>query len=270
MDRATRSTHRAPTGSPFPLTAPLTPPDPAPRPLARPAPPAGAHADTRTNTARVAKNAAASAVALGSCFGTMTALNNAVRATPGMPLYARLVTGLLPTAGVLPTPWVEDAARQAMGTTATLPVQPSLAHDAVAGISLFAFNVACIRSPWIPKFRPATPAGMAATVVQCTCASLLAGGASELTAQWMNAHEARDGQPHPAPAHFDNPHKAAGRLFSQLPAAGVQTGIALSGKPLPSRWSLLPLGAVTGGWSFRRELIPAPGPWVPPPPPGWF
>ena len=109
MDRATPSPHRAPE---------------------------------KTDWLKAGKNALASAVALGGCFGTMTALNQAVRSRPGMPVAARVVTGLLPSASVFPTPWVEDGVRQTVGTTATLPVRPSLAHDAVASANLFAFNVA--------------------------------------------------------------------------------------------------------------------------------
>ena len=223
----------------------------------------------KTDFVKVGKNAVASAIALGGCFGTMTALNQAVRATPSMPLPVRVVTGMLPTAGVFPTPWVEEGVRHTVGTTATLPVRPSLAHDAVASAGLFLFNFACARSTQIPKFQPATPAGMAATVLQCTVASWIAGGASELTAQWMNAGEPPSKRTVQALPYRPNTDKATGRLLSQLPAAALQTGIALSGKPLPSRASLLPLGVVTGGWAFRRELMPPLGLTFPTPPQGW-
>ncbi len=222
-----------------------------PEDLAAPAP-----TDSGTDYEKVAKNAAASAVALGSCFGTMSALNNAVRATPGMPAAVKAFTGLLPSAGVFPTPWVEDGMRHALSTTATLPTEPSLAHDAVAGATLFLFNRACARSAYIPKFRAATPAGMAATVLQATAASIFAGAATELTAQWMNDKDRPSDDTAAAPAPIDNPRKATGRLLSQVPAATLQTGLALVGKPLPPALSLLPMGVVTGGWCFRRVLIP--------------
>lgn len=264
MDRATRSPHRADTAYPPSLAShnasngrPQAPDSP---------PPQERH---KTDLVKVGKNAVASAIALGGCFGTMSALNNAVRATPGMPIPVRIVTGLLPSASVFPTPWVEDGVRQTMGTTATLPVRPSLAHDAVASASLFLVNVVCARSASIPKWRPATPAGMAAGVLQCTAASLIAGGASELTAQRMNAGEPPRRQVAKAPPQMDITDKATGRVLSQVPAAALQTGIALSGKPLPSRWSLLPLGAVTGGWAFRRELAPPLDLTFPLPPEGW-
>ena len=255
MDRATRSphlaSHDASNGRPE-----------APDSTAPPA-------RNKTDLVKVGKNAIASAVALGGCFGTMTALNHAVRATPAMPTPMRIVTGLLPSASVFATPWVEDGVRQTVGTTATLPVRPSLAHDAVASVSLFAFNVACARSAYVPKFPPATPAGMAVGVLQCTVASLIAGGASEITAQWMNAAEDDNGHAAPTPPPMTTTDKATGRVLSQVPAAALQTGIALSGKPLPSRASLLPLGAVTGGWAFRRELAPPLGLTFPAPPQGW-
>ncbi len=206
---------------------------------------------------RVGKNAVASAITLGSCYGTMVAINNAVRATPGVPVPLKVFSGLLPTAGVFPTPWVEEGLRQALDTSATFPVKPTLAHDAVAGVSLFLFNASCLRSASIPKYRPATPAGMAASFIQCTAASLLAGGASEMTAQWMNLRDAKSGHEGASPEHIDNSRKACGRLLSQVPAAALQTGVAVAGKPLPPSLSLLPLGVVTGGWSLRRVLIPA-------------
>lgn len=273
METTTSSTHRIRmTGQPAadqpPLAtdtgvAPPHEPGPAPDPVAvrgriLPAPDPGASNPPSggTDLEKIAKNAAASAVALGSCFGTMTALNNAVRATPGMPAAVKALTGLLPSAGVFPTPWVEDGVRAALDTTATYPTRPSLAHDAVAGATLFLFNRACARSVRLPRFPAATPAGMAATVLQATAASVLAGGASELTAQWMNDQDRRSGDPHPAPAPIDNPRKATGRLLSQAPAASLQTGLAFASKPLPPSLSLLPLGVVTGGWCFRRVLIP--------------
>ncbi len=246
MDRATRSPHRADTAHPQSPEAPK-----------------------KTDLVKVGKNALAGAVALGGCLGTMTALNNAVRATPAMPIPVRIVTGLLPTVSVFATPWVEDNVRQTVGTTATLPVRPSLAHDAVASVSLFAFNVACARSACVPKFPPATPAGMAAGVLQCTVASLIAGGASEITAQWMNAGARPRQQAAPTPPPMDNADKATGRVLSQVPAAALQTGIALSGKPLPPRRALLPLGTVTGGWAFRRQLAPPLDVSFVPPPEGW-
>ncbi len=264
MDRATRSPHRADTAYPQSPVNHRASDEPPPRPD-RPLPQAG----PTTDLVKVGKNAVASAIALGGCFGTMTALNNAVRTMPGMPLPARIVTGLLPTAGVFPTPWVEDTVRQTVGTTATLPVRPSLAHDAVASASLFLFNVVCARSASIPKFRPATPAGMAAGVLQCTAASLLAGGASEITAQWMNSAERTRRQAAAAPPQMNTTDKATGRLLSQVPAAALQTGIALSGKPLVSSRALLPLGAVTGGWAFRRQLAPPLNLTLPLPPSGW-
>lgn len=274
METTTRSTHQAhitrppadsqpPCTSATPREAPAHEAGPAPDPVAvrdrvltAQAPSAPDPQGGGTDLEKVAKNAAANAVALGSCFGTMTALNNAVRATPGMPAPVKALTGLLPSAGVFPTPWVEDGMRAALGTTATLPTRPSLAHDAVAGAALFLFNRACARSTRLPRFPAASAAGMAATVLQATAASVLAGAASELTAQWMNDQDRRSGDPHPAPALIDNTRKATGRLLSQAPAASLQTGLAFAGKPLPPSLSLLPLGVVTGGWCFRRVLIP--------------
>lgn len=246
MDRATRSPYQADTAYPQSPQAPK-----------------------KTDLLKVGKNAIASAVALGGCFGTMTALNHAVRATPAMPIPVRIVTGLLPSASVFATPWVEDGVRQTVGTTATLPVRPSLAHDAVASVSLFAFNVACARSALVPKLPPATAGGMAAGVLQCTVASLIAGGASEITAQWMNAGERPRKQAAETPPQMETTDKAIGRVLSQVPAAALQTGIALSGKPLPPRRTLLPLGAVTGGWAFRRQLAPPLDLSFPLPPEGW-
>lgn len=262
MDRATRSQSHAPEGHP-------------PTPCDHKA--SAGRTEPSTDFVRVGKNAVAGSVALGGCFGSMTALNNAVRATPGVPRAVRVVTGVLPSAGVFPTPWVENGVRDTLGTSATLPRQPTLGHDTVAAASLFLFNVGFSRSGLLPRYGAATPRGMAVTVLQCASASLVAGAATELTAQWMNA-QAQDKDAAcegPPPVHFDNTDVATGRLLSQLPAAGLQTGLALSGKQLPSRWSLLPLGLVTGGWSFRRVLMPGSGsaqvseprapstPWIP-------
>jgi hypothetical protein len=205
---------------------------------------------------RVAKNAVSSAVALGSCFGTMSALNNAVRATPGMPTALKVLTGLLPSAGVFPTPWVEDRMRDALGTTATYPLKPSLAHDAVAGAALFVFNATCARSKFIPKPPANSWAGAAATMLQVTAASLFAGSATELSSQWMNHRDRQADTPPEPPPHIDNPRKATGRVKSQAAAAALQTGLALTGKTLPPGLSLLPMTLVTGGWCFRRVLIP--------------
>lgn len=217
---------------------------------------------------KVGKNAVVSAISIGGCFGTMVALNAAVRATPGMPTPVKVFTGLLPTASFFPTPWVEDGLREALNTSATFPVKPTLAHDAVASVCLFLFNAACIRSARVPKFPAASRAGMGAAVLQAAAASVLAGGASELTAQQMNLREAQSGDASSPPAHIDNGRKATGRVLSLVPAAALQTGLAVRGKPLPPSMSLLPPGVVTGGWSFRRVLIPpeAPAP-VPAPAP---
>ena len=252
MDRATSSPHWASNAqpqSPASHNASNCPPQ----------------ARNTTDLVKVGKNAIASALTLGGCFGTMTALNNAVRSLPGMPMAARIVTGLLPSASVFATPWVEDGARQTLGTTATLPARASLAHDAVASVGLFLFNVACGRSAWVPKFAAATPAGVAASVLQCAGASLVAGGASEFSAQWMNAR-ATVTPPHPT---MHNTDKATGRVLSQLPAATLQTELARSGKPLPRGWSLLPVALVTGGWSFRRLLAPPMEPGHPLPTGAW-
>ncbi len=274
MENARSSTHRASMTGHFPQSRhrrsegpPAGPRPREPGPLGMPAAvrgrtvtavglPGGPRPAGGTDPEKVAKNAAASAVAIGSCFGTMSALNNAVRAVPGMPVPVKVLTGLLPSASVFPTPWVEDGVRSALGTTATLPVQPSLAHDAVAGGTLFLFNAACARSARIPKFPAATPAGMAANVLQVTVGSVLAGGASELTAQWMNERSRRDGDAGAGPAPFDNWRKGGGRVLSQGAAASAQTALAFKKTPLPPALSLFPMGAVTGGWCFRRVLTP--------------
>lgn len=215
-------------------------------------PPTARAPDPGVDPARVLKNAAASAVALGSCFGTMTALNNAVRAQPGMSPAIKILTGLLPSASVFPTPWVEDGMRRALGTTATYPVAPTLAHDAVAGAALFLFNTACARSRSVPKFSAHSRAGAAATVLQTTVATLFAGAASEATAQWMNHHERGRPDAPSEPPPLDNTSKAIGRTLSQVPAASLQTGLAFMTEALPKTWSLLPMGVVTGGWCLRR------------------
>jgi hypothetical protein len=72
----------------------------------------------------------------------------------------------------------------------------------------------------------------------------------------MNEQDRRSGDAHPPPAPIDNPRKATGRLLSQVPAASLQTGLALAGKPLPPSLSLLPMSVVTSGWCLRRVLIP--------------
>jgi hypothetical protein len=104
-----------------------------------------------------------------------------------------------------------------------------------------------------------------ASVRQCAGASLVAGGASEFSAQWMNAR-ATATPPHPT---MHNTDKATGRVLSQLPAATLQTELARSGKPLPRGWSLLPVALVTGGWSFRRLLAPPMEPGHPLPTGAW-
>lgn len=219
---------------------------------------------------KVAKNAVASAAAIGSCFGTTSSLNNALRARLGTSVPTKVLAGLGPSISVFPTPWVEDGMRNALGTTATHPVKPSLAHDAVAAASLFAFNLAYSRSAWTPKFAANTPAGFIATVCQTTAASLVAGGASEITAQWMNEEERQKGHSMEHPAHIDNIRKATGRLYSQGAAATLQTWLAFPGNKLSPPMARAPLASVTGGWTFRRALIPPepsagsadPPPWV--------
>lgn len=271
MEATRSSTHRAghspqsqhryrecpPGGPPLPEPDPLEkPPALRDRTITATGVPEAPRPASGTDYEKVAKNAAASAVALGSCFGTMSALNNAVRAIPGMPVPVKVLTGLLPSASVFPTPWIEDGVRAALDTTATLPTRPSLAHDAVAGATLFGFNAACARSVRIPRFPAATPAGMAATVVQATVASVLSGAASEASAQWMNDQDRRSGDPHPAPALIDNTRKATGRLLSQVAAAACQTALAFSKTPPPPAWSQVPMTTVTSGWIFRRVLAP--------------
>ncbi len=274
MEPAKSSTHRASmTGHPPPAASPR--PDPSFAAAHAPGPvepgPAQDPAATRYRTLpdggseppgavydfeKVAKNAASSAVALGSCFGTLSALNNAVRATPGMPASVKVLTGLLTSAGFFPTPWVEDRMRAALGTTPTYPLKPSLAHDAVAGATLFLFNAACTRSKFIPKPPANSWAGAAATVLQVTAASLFAGTTTELSAQWMNHRDRQADNPPEPPPPIDNPRKATGRLKSQTAAAALQTGLVLADKRLPTQLSLLPMTLVTGGWCFRRVLIP--------------
>ncbi len=274
METTRSSTHRAsmtahspqsqhryregpPGGPPLPEHDPLEkPPSLRDRTITATGLPEAPRPASGTDYEKVAKNAAASAVALGSCFGTMSALNNAVRAVPGMPVPVKVLTGLLPSASVFPTPWVEDGVRAALDTTATLPTRPSLAHDAVAAATLFGFNAACARSTRIPRFPAATPAGMAATVLQATAASVLSGAASEASAQWMNERDRQDGVTHAAPEPMDNWRKGSGRLLSQVAAAGGQTALAFRETPLPPARSLLPMTAVTWGWSLRRVLAP--------------
>lgn len=271
METATSSTHRGGMPGQPPQAASLRPDPPRAVPHAHEPGPAQDPVATRERILphgsseppgaaydfdRVVKNAACSAVAIGGCFGTMSALNNAVRATPGMPTPLKVLTGLLPSAGVYPTPWVEERMRAALGTTATYPLKPSLAHDAVAGVTLFLFNAACARSKFIPKPPANSRAGAAATVLQVMAGSLLAGSASELSAQWMNQRERQAGTPPEPPPHIDDLRKGTGRVYSQTAAAALQTVLALPGKTLPPQLSLLPMTLVTGGWCFRRVLIP--------------
>lgn len=264
MDRPTCSVHPSRMASPPPralaqsaqVTRPeingslVAPPD---RPQVGDVcpPPSGTDFD------KVGKNALVSAAAIGGCFGSATALSKAVHATPGMPLALKALAGLLPSASVFPTPWVEDGVRHALDTTPTYPSKPTLQHDAVAAGILYGFSRACARSALIPKLPPATPGGAAVTVIQASVASLLAGAGSEWTAQWMNQSERSKGSPAEPPHHIDNPRKATGRLLSQVPAAAFQTGMTLSGKSIPPHLSWLPTAIVSGGWAYRRVLIPA-------------
>lgn len=222
--------------------------------------PAGVPAGTDIDPEKVVKNAGAGAVGVGVVYGVAVAANNAARATPGLPKVVKVAAALLPSASVYLTPWVEDGTRHALGTTQTFPIQPSLAHDAVASGGLFLFNLGWTRSAMIPRFPAATPAGMASTVVQCILASMFAGGASELSAQRMNQGDHAAGHPAQPPVHIENTRKGLGRLYSQIPAAGVHMYLALRGKPLPANLALLPSAFVSGGWTFRRELIPSPAP----------
>jgi len=267
MDRVTLSAHRVSMSS-QPAQVQQERPEPAsPRPQVRDVVPSSSTtpagipaANSHIDPEKVGKNACAGAVGVGVVYGIAAAANNAVRTASGLPKAAKVAAALLPSASVYLTPWVEDGMRHALGTTQTYPNRPSLAHDAVASGGLFLFNLGWTCSAMIPRFPATTPAGMASMVIQCTLASTFAGGASELSAQWMNRRDHEAGEPLRMPADIDNTRKGTGRLYSQAPAACVHVCLALRGKPLPAHLALLPSAFVSGGWTFRRELIPPAAP----------
>ena len=271
MDRTSSSTCRTAMTVQTPPQTPQTPAAaprtaipaqdvaPPPAPPAKGAPSCVAGLDA----GRAASAACVSAVAIGGLYGGMSAINSAVRATPGLPKAVKVAAALLPSLSVYATPWVEDRVRLALGTAPTYPLRPSLAHDAVASAGLFLFNAWCSRSARVPKFPPATPAAMATAVVQCTLASAIAGGASELSAQWMNARDRAAGVTTGAPVFSDNHRKGMGRLYSQLPAAALHVHMARRGKPLPAHLAQLPGAVVSGGWACRRVLMPPASPSTP-------
>jgi hypothetical protein len=206
---------------------------------------------------RIAKNALATGGALGVTYAAATALKNAAKASPSLPVPLKVLACALPAASVFASPLVEDRLRQALGTSATHPAEPSFGHYAVASGALFTSGLAMQKAlASLPKPSPLSAAGVATTLVQASLASVCAGGATEVDAQLSRQAEARSGKP-PAPdVTFDPARKGVGRSLSLVPPALVEAGLLASGRaPLSPP---VALGLICSSWSFRGALMPEP------------
>lgn len=273
MDASVRRSHRPPTdagrlGPPPPQTAPqeaATPANPARQRVLPPtADPQAPHASDggppsperpSYDLDKVARNALSAGTAFGLTFGTATAIKHALRNTAGMPLPVKVAAGLLPMVSLLVSPQVEDSMRELLGTQASYPPEPSLAHDALSPLALTLMNAGYIATGFL-KLPPTTLAGAAATVFKTALASVPAGGVSEADAQRRQAQARREGRDPVPHEQVDPVRKGIGRAHSQWGAAAVNIYGVVRDPSLAARRPMVPVISVTGGWTFRRVLMP--------------
>ncbi len=272
-----RSTLRTHPDRPVrPPTRPDAAPDPALAPALAPAPglPAGAPAPAlipspslaaRADFTRIRQAGLVAGLAQGGPLGLSFALAGWARAR-GRP-HLKVLGGFAPVVAAFLTAPSEQALRGWLGAQATLPRQPSLAHDAIPGAVLFLATLAWQRLPGPPRPAAHSPAGLAATVLVSMTGSLAGGLLSEASAQ-------RSAQPSdPGAGAADGPrivpalHKGMGRALSLLPLVVWLQGpacLASAGRPLPRWTGLASTGVACVGWTFRRVWTSPPE--GPPPP----
>jgi hypothetical protein len=200
---------------------------------------------------RIGHAALVAGLAQGGPLGLSFALCALARAH-GQP-HVKVLAGFLPLAAALATAPGEQAMRATLGSEATLPAQPTLAHDAIPGLVLFLANLAWQRLPGPPRPPAASAAGLAATVAISMLGSLGGGALSEARSQSDPAPPGAS----PTPAL----HKGMGRALSLLPLVlwlQVPACLATAGRTAP-RWSgLAGTGLACAGWTFRRLLTAPP------------
>lgn len=214
---------------------------------------------------KVARNAVVGMLSQGTCFGTVFALSNHLRAV-GNPAV-KVLAGFLPIAGGMLTAPAEEAVRDALQTRPTRPATPSLGHDAIPSAILFAVNAAYIRSTQLPRFPAHTLAGAAVTAGLSFAGTLLAGGATEAYAQHTRQRDPHPADPPPKPSVLQT---AVGRGLSLMPMAAfnqVTAAFVTARGAVPPSLALGPIAVATGGWSLRRLLTPPNPAGHPPAPP---
>ena len=175
---------------------------------------------------RVASNGFLSGSSIAFSFGLFAAVNNIARLHPNP--VVKLVGAHTPLAAGLASAYVAQGIRDVFKIVSTEPVSPSLAHDAIAPACLMAASYSYALSA-LPKFAPATPAGVAATVLVAATGAGFGGALTELASQKMRSdHDL-------SPSSLRKKRSAAppttlqvgiGRAITQLPLVSLHRSIA--------------------------------------------
>ncbi|MBC7503119.1 MAG: hypothetical protein H7315_21875 [Herminiimonas sp.] len=175
---------------------------------------------------RVASNGFLSSSSIALSFGLFTALNNIARLHPNP--VVKLVGAHTPLAAGLASAYVAQGIRDVFKIVSTEPVSPSLAHDAIAPACLMGASYSYALST-LPKFAPATPAGVAATVLVTATGAGFGGALTELASQKMESDHNRS----PSSARKKRPtappttlQVGIGRAITQLPLVSLHRSIA--------------------------------------------
>lgn len=211
------------------------------------------------NGRKVWDSGGVSALAVGGSFGPAIASVNLARAH--LPRAAGVAPLALVAAGAA-SAYAEAAIRDRTGIQSTA-LPPARAYDVVAPAVFGGVNAAYLVSG-LPKFKPASPQGVAATLAVSAVSTFLAGAGAEALAQGMRGGPGEE-EPRPqAPTLEQTRSVAIGRAASMVPAAAFGRGVSqvLARGPLEAgeakTLALLNTGALAGSWVFRGVLAPEP------------
>lgn len=192
---------------------------------------------------RVASNGFLSSSSIALSFGLFTALNNIARLHPNP--VVKLVGAHTPLAAGLASAYVAQGIRDVFKIVSTEPVSPSLAHDAISPACLMGASYSYALST-LPKFSPATPAGVAATVLTTAAGAGLGGALTELASQKMASDH-------------DRSLSSARKKHSAAPPTTLQVGIgrAITQLPLVSLHRSIAAITTNGNGALPQRLIRA-------------
>lgn len=205
------------------------------------------------DTRRIGQNALISALAQGGCFGLAFSLNNYLRIN-ARPLIKQLSGFFSPIVGGFSTSVAEGVVRDKVGMQPTaLPSgQSTWWHDAIPSFVLLTINKAYAKSRCLPKFGPATPAGMATTALLSIVGTGLAGALGEATAQGAGGQQAQ-----PRPDTKAIVERGVTRAATLVPMGAVNLYAArhlIANGQMPPNLGLKPLGVGVAGWAGRNKL----------------